>query len=269
MSHPTPLLRTAEPSGAGLAAQAPGFAPVDAAVPTHVAIIMDGNGRWAAARGLPRIAGHRAGAEAVRRTIRACLDTGVSWLTIYAFSSENWRRPPTEISDLTGLLRHYLRQEVAELSRAGVRMRFIGDRARFGAAMGTQIALAEERTAGNSRLNLNIALSYGARDEIVAAARKLAAAAAAARISPEAIDEATFAAQLTTAGQPDPDLIIRTSGEQRLSNFLLWQSAYAELVFLDVLWPDFDAPHFRQALGAFARRERRFGARPDQGAELA
>ena len=252
MSAPKALLRANEISGS----------PAGEAVPRHVAVIMDGNGRWAAARGLPRIAGHRAGAEAVRRTIRACVDAGVEWLTIYAFSSENWRRPAAEVADLTGLLRHYLRHEVAELDRGGVRVRFIGERARFGPSMTAEIEAAELRTASNARLNLNIALSYGARDEIVAAARALAADAAAGLIDPAAIDEAAFANRLTTAGQPDPDLIIRTSGEQRLSNFLLWQSAYAELVFLDVLWPDFDAAQFTLALEAYAGRERRFGARP-------
>jgi undecaprenyl diphosphate synthase len=183
-------------------------------------------------------------------------------MTIYAFSSENWRRPADEIIDLTGLLRHYLRHEVAELDRNGVRLRFIGERGRFGPDIVAELEAAEIRTAGNERLNLNVALSYGARTEIVAASRRLAQAAADGRIDPDTIDEAEFAAQLATAGQPDPDLLIRTSGEQRLSNFLLWQLAYAELVFLDVLWPDFDAEHFAAALAAFAQRERRFGARP-------
>jgi undecaprenyl diphosphate synthase len=233
-----------------------------ALVPAHVAIIMDGNGRWAAARGLPRVAGHRAGVEAVRRTLRATMENGVGWLTLYAFSSENWRRPAEEVSDLTGLLRHFLRNEVAELDEHGVRLRIIGDRTRFDADIQAELEAAERRTAGNARLNLVIALSYGARAEIVAAARMAAAAAREGRLDPASLDEAAFAGMLSTSGIPDPDLIIRTSGEQRLSNFLLWQAAYAELVFLDVLWPDFAPGDFAAALAEFNRRERRFGARP-------
>ena len=232
-----------------------------AAVPNHVAIIMDGNGRWAAARHLPRIAGHREGAQAVRRTIEAAIRQGVSWLTIYAFSSENWRRPAGEVFDLTGLLRHYLQTEIAELGANGVRLRFIGDRNRFDGDIQRDLANAERATAGNLRLNLTVALSYGARAEIVAAARAMAAAAAAG-LHPDADDDAMFAGFLSTAGIPDPDLLIRTSGEQRLSNFLLWQLAYAELVFLDVLWPDFSETDVVAALAEYARRERRFGARP-------
>lgn len=233
-----------------------------AAVPDHVAIIMDGNGRWAASRGLPRIAGHREGARAVRRTIQAAIDNRVSWLTVYAFSTENWRRPAGEVLDLTGLLRHYLRTEVAELHANGVRLRVIGDRERFDHDIRADLVAAERLTAGNDTLNLNLALSYGARDEILAAVRAMALAARAGRLDPDAIDEASFNAQLYTAAMPDPDLIIRTSGEQRLSNFLLWQAAYAEFVFMDVLWPDFGAAHFADALAEFSRRERRFGARP-------
>jgi undecaprenyl diphosphate synthase len=235
--------------------------PVAAA--RHVAIIMDGNGRWAAARRLPKVAGHREGARAVRRTIEAAIHNGVEWLTLYAFSSENWRRPAGEIIDLTGLLRQYLRSEIAELASNGVRLRVIGDRSRFDADIRKDLAAAELRTAPNTRLNLNVALSYGARDEIAAAARAVAEAAVAGKIDPARLDEALFADFLATAGMPDPDLVIRTSGEQRLSNFLLWQAAYAELVFLDVLWPDFGPEHFALALGEYARRERRFGARPD------
>ena len=237
-------------------------AGVGGTVPTHVAVIMDGNGRWAAARGLPRVAGHRAGAQAVRRTIEAAIRHGVQWLTLYAFSSENWRRPAAEVLDLTGLLRHYLRNEVAELQEAGVRLRFIGDLTRFPADIQTELARAARETSGNSRLNLVIALSYGARAEIVAAARRLAAAAKLGEVDPAALTEESFGATLETAGIPDPDLILRTSGEQRLSNFLLWQAAYAELVFLDLLWPDFGEAAFATALAEFARRERRFGARP-------
>jgi undecaprenyl diphosphate synthase len=234
-----------------------------AASARHVAIIMDGNGRWAASRRLPRVAGHREGARAVRRAIHAAMRNGVEWLTLYAFSSENWRRPAGEIRDLTGLLRQYLRSEVDELKSNGVRLRMIGERDRFDADIRNDLAIAERSTAGNTRLNLNVALSYGARDEILAAARAVAAAAVAGQLDPARLDEAVFSDFLTTAGMPDPDLVIRTSGEQRLSNFLLWQAAYAELVFLDVLWPDFGPEHFALALGEYARRERRFGARPD------
>ncbi|MGI4940992.1 MAG: polyprenyl diphosphate synthase [Janthinobacterium lividum] len=242
-----------------------GVAPLaarPAAAPVHVAIIMDGNGRWAAARGLPRVAGHRAGAAAVRRTIEGAVEAGVSWLTLYAFSSENWRRPLEEVLDLTGLLRHFIRQELQELTHKGVRVRIIGERSRFDRETQAELDRAEAVTCSNARLNLNIALSYGARDEIVAAARAAAKAAAAGTLDPAALDEAAFERLLFTAGMPDPDLVIRTSGEHRLSNFLLWQSAYAELVFQDVLWPDFGAADLQAALAEYARRERRFGARP-------
>jgi undecaprenyl diphosphate synthase len=230
-----------------------------APAPEHVAIIMDGNGRWARARGLPRAAGHRAGAQAVRRTIEAAIGCGVSWLTLYAFSSENWRRPPEEVLDLTGLLRHYIRQELAEMSREGVRLRIIGNRERFDSDLQAELARAETATRGNSRLNLNVALSYGSRDEIVTAARAIATAALAGRLEPASLDEAAFERFMFTSGMPDPDLVIRTSGERRLSNFLMWQSAYSELVFLDVLWPDFGRADLEFALAEFARRERRFG----------
>jgi len=237
--------------------------PADgAACPAHVAIIMDGNGRWAASRHLPKIAGHREGARAVRRAIRAAIESGVAWLTIFAFSSENWRRPQGEVLDLTGLLRQYLKSEIAELTSNGVRLRFIGDRTRFDADIQGDLAAAERDTVVNSRLNLTVALSYGARAEIVAAVRSVAEAVRDGRLDAAQIDEAVVAGSLATAGIPDPDLIIRTSGEQRLSNFLLWQAAYAELVFLNVLWPDFGPEHFAAALGEYARRERRFGARP-------
>jgi undecaprenyl diphosphate synthase len=231
-------------------------------LPTHVAIIMDGNGRWAAARSLPRVAGHRAGAQAVRRTIEAAVQSGVSWLTLYAFSSENWSRPPSEVLDLTGLLRHYIRQELADLKSQGVRLRVIGDRTRFDADICADLDRAERETAANTRLNLNVALSYGARAEIAAAARRAAEAVRAGLLDPASLNETMFASFLATSGMPDPDLVIRTSGEHRLSNFLLWQSAYAELVFTDVLWPDFGPAQFDAALAEFARRERRFGARP-------
>ncbi len=230
--------------------------------PRHVAIIMDGNGRWAQARRLPRVAGHRAGAAAVRRAIEAAVAGKVGWLTLFAFSSENWRRPRDEVLDLTALLRHYLRTEVAELHREHVRLRVIGDRNRFDADLVAELDRAERLTEANTRLNLTIALSYGGRAEIVQAARRIAEQARLGALDPDTLDEAGFGAFLSTAGMPDPDLVLRTSGERRLSNFLLWQTAYAELVFLDVLWPDFNEAHFHEALAEFARRERRFGARP-------
>lgn len=248
---------------ASASASAEDHCAVAQVVPAHVAIIMDGNGRWAKSRGLPRIAGHREGSRAVRRTVEAAIKAGVSWLTIYAFSSENWRRPAGEILDLTGLLRRYLRSEVAELKQTGVRLRFIGDRERFDRDIQNDLLIAERDTETNSRLNLTIALSYGARAEIAAAARAAVAAVRDGSLITENLNEEVFARFLATAGMPDPDLIIRTSGEQRLSNFLLWQAAYAELVFLDVFWPDFDQTQFNAALKEFARRERRFGARKD------
>ena len=231
-------------------------------VPRHVAIIMDGNGRWATARGLPRLAGHRAGVEALRRTVRSAVEMGVAYLTLYAFSSENWRRPLGEVLDLTGLLRHFLRVEIDELHARGVRIHFIGDRARFDADIQRDLAHTERRTDANGGLNLVVALSYGSRAEIVAATVAAARAAMNGTLGLDALDEDAFSGLLSTAGLPDPDLIIRTSGEQRLSNFLLWQSAYAEMVFMDVLWPDFSQLHFADALAQFARRERRYGARP-------
>ncbi|GAN95010.1 undecaprenyl pyrophosphate synthase [Komagataeibacter europaeus NBRC 3261] len=231
-------------------------------LPEHVAIIMDGNGRWASTRGLPLLAGHRAGAEAVQRTVRAATARGVRWLTLYAFSSENWRRAPGEVADLTSLLRYYLRHKVAELSREGVRLRIIGDLARFPHDIQEEARRAEEVTRGNTRLVLVLALSYGGRADIVQAATRMAQAVARGELRAEQIDETVFASALLTAGMPDPDLVVRTSGECRLSNFLLWQSAYAELVFLDIPWPDFDATHFDAVLDIYSRRERRFGARP-------
>ncbi len=244
------------PSAAVPRVAAPGRPPV------HVAIIMDGNGRWAKRRGLPRVAGHRAGAMAVRRTIEAAIRQGVQWLTLYAFSSENWARPAEEVFDLTGLLRHYLRHEVAEMAREGIRLRFIGDLARFDTDIRAEITRAEAQTAANARLNVVVAMSYGGRAEILAAARRAMLEAREGRLDPRDLDEAAFGRLLYTADIPDPDLLLRTSGEQRLSNFLLWQSAYTEFVFLDVLWPDFSAEHFAEALAQFGRRERRFGARP-------
>jgi undecaprenyl diphosphate synthase len=235
------------------------------APPAHVAIIMDGNGRWAKARGLPRIAGHRRGAEAVRRSIVAATELGISYLTLFGFSSENWRRPTGEVDELMGLLRVYLRGEIAELHSQNVRVRIIGDRARLAPDIVTLIDNAEALTRDNRRLTLVVALSYGGRDDIVQAARKIAMEVAAGRLTPDAIDERLFAEYLRTAGIPDPDLLIRTSGERRISNFLLWQSAYTELVYTDTLWPDFAKSDLEQALRDFHGRERRFGASAGSG----
>lgn len=231
------------------------------APPAHVAIIMDGNRRWAEGRGVPIALGHRAGAEAARRAVQAAADAGIGWLTLFAFSSENWRRPMEEVSALSGLLRLYLRNEVAGLVQDGVKLHVIGDHSRFGADLSAMVADAEKATAGGARLNLVMALSYGARDEILAATKAVARAAQAGTLDPESLTEAQFGSFLQTAGMPDPDLIIRTSGEQRLSNFLLWQAAYAEFVFLDALWPDFTAEDLRAAVAEFHRRERRYGLR--------
>ena len=233
----------------------------DNAVPRHVAIIMDGNGRWAERRGLPRVAGHRAGAEAVRRALQAAADSGVEVLTIYAFSSENWRRSEGEISDLTALMRFYLERELNRLVDEGVRLKLIGDYSAFGADMVERLERAVAKTQANTRLTLVIALNYGSRAEIAAAARRIATKAVAGEIDPEAVDEASIAAELQTRDLPELDLLIRTSGEVRLSNFLLWQAAYAELLFLDILWPDFDERTFADALEHFAGRQRRFGGR--------
>jgi undecaprenyl diphosphate synthase len=229
-------------------------------LPTHVAIIMDGNGRWARARGLPRVAGHRRGAESVRRTITAAAELGIRYLTLFGFSSENWKRPIAEVDDLMGLLRHYLRGEIADLHKNGVRLRVIGDRAKLAPDIVTLIDNAEAMTRNNQGLTLIVALSYGSRAELASAARAIAQSVRDGRLSVDAIDEALVERFLTTAGIPDPDLLIRTSGEKRLSNFLLWQSAYTELVFLDTLWPDFTKQDLEDAIREFQRRERRYGA---------
>jgi undecaprenyl diphosphate synthase len=233
---------TAEPARAG---------PEGGSVPRHVAIIMDGNGRWAKARGLPRAAGHRAGAEAARAVLRAAGEAGVECLTLYAFSSENWRRPAQEISDLTGLLRFYIQRELDSLHREGIRLVILGDHTAFESDVAKMVDKAVAKTAGNSRMTLAIALNYGARAELVRAARLAA--------EKGEIDEAAIEAGLDTAGLPPLDLVIRTSGEHRLSNFLLWQAAYAELLFVDTLWPDFDGEALRAAFADYARRERRYG----------
>jgi undecaprenyl diphosphate synthase len=227
--------------------------------PHHVAIIMDGNGRWAKARGLPRVAGHRRGADAVRRVIRGAGELGIPVLTLFAFSTENWARPADEVSDLMGLLRHYLRNELAELASNGARLRVIGERSRLAPDIVADIADAEQRTRSNTRIDVNICINYGSRDEIVSATRSLATKVAAGEIAPQQIDEHLFERELLTAGVPDPDLLIRTSGEQRISNFLLWQCAYAELVFVDTLWPDFGKEHLERAIAEFRRRDRRYG----------
>jgi undecaprenyl diphosphate synthase len=233
------------------------------ALPRHVAIIMDGNGRWANARGLPRIAGHRRGAEAARRAVTAAADWGIPYLTLFGFSSENWKRPSAEIQDLMALLRHYLCGEIAELDRNGVRLKVIGHLARLAPDIVSLIEHAETSTRDNSRITLTIALSYGGRGEIVSAVRAIAAQAARGLLAAEEVDEDCIARHLFTADIPDPDLLIRTSGEQRISNFLLWQCAYSELIFTKTLWPDFSKRDLDQALGEYCGRERRYGASVD------
>ena len=227
--------------------------------PRHVAIIMDGNGRWAKARGLPRVAGHRRGADAVKRAVRGAGELGIPCLTLFAFSTENWTRPADEVSDLMGLLRHYLRHELEELRKNGAKLRVVGNRDGLAADIVRDIADAEAATRANTRIDVNICINYGARDEILRATRRLAAQVAAGELSADRIDEARFERELLTAGIPDPDLLIRTSGELRISNFLLWQAAYAELVFVDTLWPDFGKEHLEQAIAEFRKRERRYG----------
>jgi undecaprenyl diphosphate synthase len=231
----------------------------DAGAPAHVAIIMDGNGRWAAARGLPRAEGHRRGVEALRRAVKNAGELGVKVLTIYSFSTENWSRPAQEIDDLMLLIKRFVREDLAELNRAGVRVRVIGDRTGLDPEIFKLIEEAEELTRGNDKLTLLVAFNYGGRQEIARAAKKIAEDAAAGRIDPASVGADTVEQYLDTAGLPDPDLVIRTSGELRLSNFLLWQSAYAEFVVLSVYWPDFDRAAFEEAIGEYRRRERRFG----------
>lgn len=229
-------------------------------IPQHVAIIMDGNGRWASERGLPRTAGHRQGAEAVRRTVRAAAELGIRYLTVFGFSAENWKRPVSEVDDLMWLLKRYLQSEIAELHRNDVRLRVIGDRSMLAPDIVRLIENAETRTANNGGLTLTVALNYGGRQEIVEAARRLAADVAAERIRPGDIDSEMFASHLAAPDIPDPDVLIRTSGEKRISNFLLWQSSYSELVFIDTLWPDFSGEDLAEAIREYQRRERRYGA---------
>ena len=228
-------------------------------VPRHIAIIMDGNGRWAKARGLPRVAGHRQGAEAARKVLRAAGEAGVECLTLYAFSSENWRRPETEINDLMGLLRFYIGAELNTLHGEGIRIKILGDHNALPADVAKLVDGAVSKTAGNSRMTLAIALNYGSRAELASAARLLARKAAAGEIEADQIDEDLIERNLYTSDLPPLDLLIRTSGEVRLSNFLLWQAAYAELIFVDTLWPDFDGASLGEALSHFAARERRYG----------
>jgi undecaprenyl diphosphate synthase len=229
------------------------------AVPRHVAIIMDGNGRWAAARGLPRTEGHRRGVEALRRTVRAAGDLGIGILTIFSFSSENWSRPPSEIRDLMGLLRRFIRNDLLELRQNGVHVRVIGERDDLEPEIRRLLEEAEELTKDNDKLTLVVAFNYGGRQEIARAAQRLAVDVAAGRLPASAITAERLAASLDAPDLPDPDLIIRTSGEQRLSNFLLWQAAYSELVFVPTYWPDFDRAVLEGAIAEYRRRERRFG----------
>lgn len=230
--------------------------------PAHVAIIMDGNGRWAKARGLPRLAGHRAGVEALRGCVRAAPGLGIRWLTVYAFSSENWSRPKTEVSDLMGLLKLFIRRDLAELHQSGVRVRIIGDRAGLSPDIRTMLEEAETLTRLNRSLNLVIAFNYGGRDEIARAATKIAKAVEAGLVASDEITPELFAEYLDTADIPDPDLIIRTSGEMRLSNFLPWQAAYSEFVFLPCYWPDFSRADLVESISTYAARDRRYGGVP-------
>ena len=241
-------------------------APPTAAIPRHLAVIMDGNGRWAEKRRRPRIIGHRAGARAVNLCIDFCLERGIAALTLFAFSSENWARPEDEVGGLMKLFLNALDREVGELHRRGVRVRFIGERSRFRDDIRQRMQAAETQTAGNTRLDLCIAASYGGRQDIAAAARSLAEDVAAGRLRPEAIDEAAIGARMALADLPAPDLFVRTGGDHRISNFLLWQLAYTELWFTDTLWPDLDAATLQRALDDYAGRERRFGL---TGAQLA
>ena len=241
--------------------------PPKETLPRHVAIIMDGNGRWARKRHLPRAAGHVAGVAAVRTIVRAAVDIGLENLTLYAFSSENWKRPHPEVTHLMGLFRAYFREDVAELAERNVHMRVIGNRSRAADDILEMIEDGERRTVTNTGLNLTFAFDYGAQEEIAAAARDMAREAARGELDPEIVTPAYFSTRLLTRGIPDPDLVIRTSGERRLSNFLLWQSAYAEFAFVDTLWPDFSRAEFFDVLDAYALRERRFGTiAPEAGA---
>ena len=239
------------------------------ATPAHVGVIMDGNGRWAASRGFPRFEGHRRGVEALRRAVRAAINLNISYLTVYSFSSENWSRPAEEVMDLMGLLKRFIRNDLADLHKNNVRVRVIGAREGLPADIVSLLNEAEDVTRANTGLTLVVAFNYGSRQEIVSAVRGIAEKVARGELAPEAIDEHLIASKLYTADIPDPDLIIRTSGEQRLSNFLMWQAAYSEFVFLPIHWPDFDQAAFEGALAQYAARERRFGGvtEPDNKAK--
>lgn len=233
--------------------------PAPAVVPVHVGVIMDGNGRWATARKLPRIEGHRRGVEALRRCVRAAREVGIRFLTIYSFSSENWSRPVGEVTELMRLLKLFLRHDLAELHRANVKVRVIGERSNLSTEIRDLLTEAEETTRANTGLTLVVAFNYGSRQEIAGAVSRIAADVAAGRLKPQDVDVDMISQRLDTAGIPDPDLIVRTSGEQRLSNFLLWQAAYSEFVFLPIYWPDFDKTALLSAIDEYARRDRRFG----------
>ncbi|MFM8821502.1 MAG: polyprenyl diphosphate synthase [Phenylobacterium sp.] len=239
--------------------ETPALQAQSAGPPLHVAIVMDGNGRWAQKRGLPRAMGHREGVEALRRTVRAAPDLGVRWLTVFGFSTENWSRPAAEVAELMALPKRYFDSDLKRLEREGVRVRALGRRTGLAPDLVALLEEAERRTAGNDRFFLQIAFNYGAQADIADTARRLAGAVAEGRLDPASIDEALFARSLSTGDLPPPDLIVRPSGEQRLSNFLLWEAAYAELVFQDVLWPDYDAARLGEAITAFRARDRRFG----------
>lgn len=236
----------------------PDFADVDG--PSHVAIIMDGNGRWAQARGRPRLFGHHAGARRVREIVECCPDLGIKYLTIFAFSTENWKRTQVEVAGLMSLFRRYISKELRALNERNVRVRFIGDRLRLDAKLVELMDQLEQTTGANDGVQLTIALNYGARDEVARATRLLAEDVAAGTLRPEDVDEETLPRYLDTRVLPDPDLVIRTSGEARISNFLLWQSAYAEYEFIDTLWPDFTSDELERLCRAYGRRDRRFGA---------
>lgn len=241
-------------------------APADPALsappggPRHVAIIMDGNGRWATQRGRPRLFGHHAGAKRVREIVQACPDVGVEYLTIFAFSTENWKRTQVEVAGLMSLFRRYISKETRALSEFGARVRFIGDRVRLDAKLIKLMNELEAATAHNTRVHLTIALNYGGRDEVARATQRLAQDVAAGKLDPDSVDEETLPRYLDTYVLPDPDLVIRTSGEARISNFLLWQSAYAEYEFIDTLWPDFSKEEFAELCAAYGCRDRRFGS---------
>lgn len=243
------------------AAATRGARPVDepSTVPRHVAIIMDGNGRWATARHLPRTAGHERGVEALRRTVQAAGDIGIQYLTVFSFSTENWRRPAAEVNTLFSLLKAYVHRDLNRLRGEGVRIRIIGQREGLPSDIASLVNKAEAETASNSKFNLTIAFNYGSRDEIIRAAKALANDVVAGKFTGD-LNEEAFSKYLDTRDIPDPDLLIRTSGEYRMSNFLLWQTAYAELLFCDVLWPDFDRQHLEDAVRCYSERERRYGA---------